>query len=789
MKAMILQQKMPDGYLTSTRREQITGTRGTREAWVAEAMIKDAAQRVRKWKHPHTGMRETAQSYRRRMILNVAIKESLKKYPEFFANELEGDNYTIVRNVIMFGEPSSKKMKIDLESRLSAHVKTKELTYQEYESQLRGMWEECATIGRIVSDEDKTLKLIAGMERDWRYKDAVRDVSNSDSSYAQCHSVFMQEAHSKKDLWRAQRATGDINSLNDYGKGRGRGGGKGGRGRGKGGRGGKGGKGGKGTKSQSRQNACVFFLAHGTCRFGDKCRSSHISLAEFQSKKAGNKNGGDKEERPEAKRGDRKKQLCYSWQQEGTCDYGDKCRYEHQDGDIEMMEKEKEYEKGAHVQVVDVPKKSAFKNLVAEVVGMKGNRYTLKPTTPIAKQHRVYLMSTGLKPQNLARKKKPQILSQNKDHGKKEPPNEIMSADRISPYDFRTAFDPCADWTVTPTEKNLVKGSVKTLAKPIRAGGFTKGGPVVEFHLVGLLCLKSNTGMPGYLAVPAYVTPLAKRTLISHARLDDMGWTLELGGGVARMRRLGSQANFLVLPRFDEAHDGLPMINITEEMKYGEQDLRSRLGEQGGTKYPVPDDLVVTDFNDINEINSIDQEDHECNERKEGEINLAQRYSQQEKLELMHQLLGHTNYHRLALMMHWDGNGPKPSSHVLAKPCAVCAISKAHAWPVRKESYEFKDDTILGHVFADLGTSMGKSIEGFEHFLSIFVQGPAIYFVFCLRTRGEANQWLMVWMRRAHTLHFPHKIKHLHVDGELLGVSSRPLFVTGLYSGYWRWGI
>ena len=119
--AMLKQQKLPDGYLTTTRKEQITGTRGTREAWVAEAMILDAANRVKKWKHPLTGTVEGPVQYRKRMIINVAIKESLKMYPEFYSNELEGDNYTIVRNVVMFGEPSSKFMKVTLLPRRMAY--------------------------------------------------------------------------------------------------------------------------------------------------------------------------------------------------------------------------------------------------------------------------------------------------------------------------------------------------------------------------------------------------------------------------------------------------------------------------------------------------------------------------------------------------------------------------------------------------------------------------------------------------------------------------------------------
>ena len=224
MKISIANQTLPSGFITSTRREQINGTRGTREKWVAEAIILDAANRVKQWKHPVTHVKETPAEYRRRMILNAAIKESLKKYPEFYKNELEGDNYTIVRNVIMFGEPSSKAMKVHLSSKLEQLVKTKEATYQEYEAELRELWDELACIGKIVSDEDKTLKLISGMEHDRRYKFVVKDVCNSDSSYAQCHSAFMQEAHTQKDLWREQKkkfnSQGDVNSTEQSGTSR-----------------------------------------------------------------------------------------------------------------------------------------------------------------------------------------------------------------------------------------------------------------------------------------------------------------------------------------------------------------------------------------------------------------------------------------------------------------------------------------------------------------------------------------------------------------------------------------
>ena len=371
MRAILLQQRLPDGYITSTRKEVIAGTRGTREAWVAEALIQAAAKRVRKWKHPNTGKLETPVEYRRRMIVNTAIKESLKKYQEFYRNELEGDNYTIVRNVILFGEPSSKYMKITLEQKLAKHVKTRDQTYQEYESKLREYWDELACIGRVISDEDKTLKLIAGMEYDRRYKFVVKEVCNSDSNYRQCHASFMQEAQSQNDLWREQKRNqitqGDVNSADqqrdrDRGRGTDRHRGRD-RDRGKGAR-------------KSKQNACPFFLAHGNCRYGDKCRREHISMKEFTAKpdKSGDVNetsqgkpgkGNKKNDKKNGKKTDHKgknKKPCYQWRNEGACDRDD-CHFTHynEDGTISMTESEPELQIGQQIQTKCVPNKSVFR--------------------------------------------------------------------------------------------------------------------------------------------------------------------------------------------------------------------------------------------------------------------------------------------------------------------------------------------------------------------------------------------------------------------------------------------
>ena len=737
---------MSSGFLTNIRKKEIAGTRGAREDWYTEAILKQEGEYIKWWRHPTTRKLESKSQYQARMILNSAIKKSLSKYPSFYVNELEGNNYKIVRNVIGFGQPSSGFVKNKTYKKLALHTKTKGMSYCEYERKLREYFQQMATAGEPISKESQRTQLIAGLEGDPRYRTVVREVTLLNCDYATCHSAFMQEAHILSDMWQPgsvrPRVNGSVN-LVDEGK----------------------------LSGDDRQDklidACPKYL-FGICKEGNRCPKPHISKKKFEEAKK--KLGKRRNKRRTKKTRDRSKneeRICYRWRDEGDCRFGENCQYSHGsiDGSVDMVESA--LQRGQRVKVVNVPRGSHFKGVRGVITGEKGERFLLKPDDQpglkLDDRSRVYLTNTGLLSRNLAKELNREM--------------SIMAADRMVGYRFRAACDPAADWTITPSEDILVKGSVRELDTPFVLSGFQRGGPVVVFRKVGLLCIRSNTGMDGTLAVQAYVSPMATRTLIAQAQLDEMGWYLEMGGGAARIRRKGSQANFLVLARLEETEDGLPVVDVTREMKFGEIDLRNRLGEQAGRKYPIPDEMFVTDPQVANTpnwsvnsacvqpIGNIRMQDDGI--ITHGEINLAQRYSQQERLELMHQMLGHTNYMRLAMMAHWDGLAPKPSSSVLAKACAVCAIAKAHALPVRQKSFEFKDDTILGHVYADVSVDMGKSIEGYKHFLSIFVQGAAKFFAFMLRTRAEANQWLIVWIKRAHTQHYPRKIKFLHVDNEL----------------------
>ena len=53
-----------------------------------------------------------------------------------------------------------------------------------------------------------------------------------------------------------------------------------------------------------------------------------------------------------------------------------------------------------------------------------------------------------------------------------------------------------------------------------------------------------------------------------------------------------------------------------------------------------------------------------------GEINLATRYSEKEKLELRHTQLAHRNMLQLQIMMHWDGDAKIPYSVLV---CSMCS--------------------------------------------------------------------------------------------------------------------
>ena len=117
--------------------------------------------------------------------------------------------------------------------------------------------------------------------------------------------------------------------------------------------------------------------------------------------------------------------------------------------------------------------------------------------------------------------------------------------------------------------------------------------------------------------------------------------------------------------------------------------------------------------------------------------------------EELHNMFGHTNHLRTAMMMHWDGEGPKPKPN-MKKLCAICTMTKAHHRGARKVSFEFTSKRALEHVFMDCSVNMGKSIEGYQHYLCIYEGYSNKPFAYLLTTKAEADSYAVMWMKRAH---------------------------------------
>ena len=103
------------------------------------------------------------------MILYDLIVTSLQNFKSMYSGEHVGDNYAVLRNVMSFGAPSSKRMRIDLTKRLGNYHKQTNQGYQEYELGLRHLSNELCAVGTVMTDEELTLRLIAGMTSDKRY--------------------------------------------------------------------------------------------------------------------------------------------------------------------------------------------------------------------------------------------------------------------------------------------------------------------------------------------------------------------------------------------------------------------------------------------------------------------------------------------------------------------------------------------------------------------------------------------------------------------------------------------
>ena len=281
------------------------------------------------------------------MILYDMMVTSLQNFKSMYSGEHVGDNYAVLRNVMTYGAPSSMRMRIDLTKKLGNYSKQTHQGYQDFELGLQHLSNDLCTVGMSVSQDELTLRLIAGMTSDKRYEKECREVSERAESYSTCNSVFVQRAQALGNLTSTPKPKDEANALEE-GKGKG--------GKGKGGRG-KGGKGAaKGSPSgyeNSSKPPCFNFLAGKECSYGDECRFEHVTQTKLDARKKKrkdkNKNktkkpkkgdGSDsaseektkspkKAETAEQKAKRHKKQPCFQFQQTGSCANGMKCKYNH----------------------------------------------------------------------------------------------------------------------------------------------------------------------------------------------------------------------------------------------------------------------------------------------------------------------------------------------------------------------------------------------------------------------------------------------------------------------------
>ena len=222
-------QHLRDAELASVRRvvakepadRAHTGLYGLRENNLVENMIKAECAKHKVWTHPVSGREETAGEREVRMMLYDMIVTSLQNFKAMYSGEHVGDNYAVLRNVMTFGAPSSKRMKIDLTKKLGNYHKQNNQGYQEYELGLQHLSNDLCAVGMVMKEDELTLRLIAGMTSDKRYEKECREVSERDESYATCHSVFVQRAQALSNLTSTFKKKDEANAVDAGPKGKG----------------------------------------------------------------------------------------------------------------------------------------------------------------------------------------------------------------------------------------------------------------------------------------------------------------------------------------------------------------------------------------------------------------------------------------------------------------------------------------------------------------------------------------------------------------------------------------
>ena len=244
------------------------------------------SQQGRVWVSPITGQREDDVQAQARMILNEMMKLSLKHYPSYYEQEVDGDNYCIVRNVLKKGTSNSMEMVHELRAKLESWKKTKDMPYPKYEKELRETFSQLEMLGETVTDMNKVFSLVNGMKGDYRYKHDVREALKSALSYERADGLFQLTAKRIDDMHPIKKKKDNsLNNVEQGSKGGGKRRGKGGKNQNKDGdrnksddqpKGGGNERKDKSQNKKKRVSPCIAFLI-GNCTYGDKCKYTHVS--------------------------------------------------------------------------------------------------------------------------------------------------------------------------------------------------------------------------------------------------------------------------------------------------------------------------------------------------------------------------------------------------------------------------------------------------------------------------------------------------------------------------------
>ena len=146
-----------------------------------------------------------------------------------------------------------------------------------------------------------------------------------------------------------------------------------------------------------------------------------------------------------------------------------------------------------------------------------------------------------------------------------------------------------------------------------------------------------------------------------------------------------------------------------------------------------------------------------------AEGHAAEWHDELAELETLHCILGHTNFPRICLMRAWD-TGISPSQAEMGCTCLFCMEAKATATVFGKVGRHVTSRR-GDRVSADIKTNMGLSMHGYQHILIIVDWFSNKFWLFLLRTRGEAQDWICWWLIKAR-VHLSYAVRHLYVDGE-----------------------